>query len=230
MSDPFSEYFYNHKDNPEILKLWIEKICKLKSNENFCTLVDDWRSEGLHNDDSTLCVVEFDKKLELTITHQDDIEELIKNEKESTDEELAEQLTESCIVVCQKGQNMIGESSENMSDEPMNVGKVSEQFVEENNLGTGNNEENTVVEEKDDSIANSIQQISSHAKVSTQPDGVSASESVKEIFGRKKNELIRMFNCNNPSIDDLRKFKDKISKFLEDWQNEIVTLFVGTKK
>ena len=143
---------------------------------------------------------------------------------------MAEQLTESCIVVCQEGQNMIGESSENMSDEPMNVGKVSEQFVEENNLGTGNNEENTVLEEKEDSLVNSVQQISSHAKVSTQPDGVSASESVKEIFGRKKNELIRMFNCNNPSIDDLRKFKDKISKFLEDWQNEIVTLFVGTKK
>lgn len=124
MSDPFSEYFYNHKDNPEILKLWIEKICKLKSNEGFCSLVDDWRSKGLHNDDSTLCVVEFDKKLELTITYQDNIDELIKNEKGSTHEELAEQLPESSVAVCQEGQNMIGENSENLSAVPQD--EVSE--------------------------------------------------------------------------------------------------------
>lgn len=53
---------------------------KLKGHEDFCSLVDDWRQSGLHNDDSTLCIIEPDGSMDFNIEQEDDISSLIKAE------------------------------------------------------------------------------------------------------------------------------------------------------
>lgn len=79
VSDPFSEYLYKNKEQTEIL---IGQILKLTNHEAFCKLVDDWRTNGMHNDDSTLCVIEFDGDIKMNISHQDYISSLMQKEKE----------------------------------------------------------------------------------------------------------------------------------------------------
>ena len=79
VSDPFSDFFYKHKDNCKEL---VEQMVELTSNEDFCLLVDKWRDKGMHNDDSTLCIVEFDNQLNFNIEYSDDIAKLIIAENE----------------------------------------------------------------------------------------------------------------------------------------------------
>lgn len=86
VSDPFSEYLSKYKDKEES-SVWLKRIMSLKSHEGFCSLVDDWRCEGLHNDDSTLCIIEYDGAEALTIEFEDNIENLIQLEKSLTNEE-----------------------------------------------------------------------------------------------------------------------------------------------
>ena len=40
--------------------LYIEEILALESHEDFVKLVDKWRTQGMHNDDSTLIIVQSD--------------------------------------------------------------------------------------------------------------------------------------------------------------------------
>ena len=79
VSDPFSEYLYRNKEKAEEL---IDQLLKLENHDDYCKLVDDWRSKGMHNDDSTLCIIEFDGDIKMNISHQDDISILIQKEKE----------------------------------------------------------------------------------------------------------------------------------------------------
>ena len=84
VSDPFSEFFSVHRTGCKEL---IEQVLPLKSHDDFCRLVDNWREKGMHNDDSTLCIVEFDNSLELNVTYSDDISELITLEGEGEQNE-----------------------------------------------------------------------------------------------------------------------------------------------
>lgn len=85
VSDPFSEFFSVHHTECKDL---IEQVLLLKSHDGFCRLVDNWRDKGMHNDDSTMCIVEFDNSLELNVSYLDDISELIEQEnKEKRDEQ-----------------------------------------------------------------------------------------------------------------------------------------------
>ena len=83
VSDPFSEYFYKNKEQTEGL---VEQILRLTNHEAFCKLVDEWRAKGMHNDDSTLCVIEFDGDINMNVEHQDDISILIEEEKKDEKE------------------------------------------------------------------------------------------------------------------------------------------------
>ena len=86
VSDPFSEYIAKNQENAKEL---VEQIQKLDNHEAYCKLVDDWRTKGMHNDDSTLCVIEFDGDINLNVKKRDYISILIKEEKEK--EEKVEQ-------------------------------------------------------------------------------------------------------------------------------------------
>ena len=83
VSDPFSEFLSTHIDDGE---RYIQEIISLKTHEDFIELVDRWRDEGMHNDDSTLLIVktstidsiEFDNICDL-INKENDVED---NEQE----------------------------------------------------------------------------------------------------------------------------------------------------
>ena len=77
VSDPFSEFLSNHKEH---CSQWLRRILELKGHEDYCSLVDDWRHEGLHNDDRTLCIIEPDGSLNFNIEQEDDITMFIKKE------------------------------------------------------------------------------------------------------------------------------------------------------
>ncbi len=77
VSDPFSEFLSNHKGN---CSQWLSRILELKGHEEYCSLVDDWRQEGLHNDDSTLCIIEPDGSVDFNIEQEDDIYSLMQSE------------------------------------------------------------------------------------------------------------------------------------------------------
>lgn len=78
VSDPFSEFLSNHKEH---CNQWLTRVLELKGHEEYCLLVDDWRQEGLHNDDSTLCIIEHDGSKNFNIEREDDIYSLIESEK-----------------------------------------------------------------------------------------------------------------------------------------------------
>lgn len=78
VSDPFSEYFYKNKEQIEEL---VGQILRLTNHEDYCKLVDDWRVKGMHNDDSTLCIIEFDGDINMSVKHQDRISILMEEEK-----------------------------------------------------------------------------------------------------------------------------------------------------
>lgn len=103
VSDPFSEFLAKNADS----SVWLKRILDLSSHEEFCSLVDDWRNEGLHNDDSTLCIIEYDSKGALSITHEDKISELI---------EMSEQIT----------------AGEVQKEESQEIAKSLEENIEEN--------------------------------------------------------------------------------------------------
>lgn len=90
VSDPFSEFIYKNKTD---CKDYIQQILQLSSHSDFCTLVDDWREKGMHNDDSTLCVIEFDNSLKMNVVYKDDISILIKNEEEIVESLVAQEVS-----------------------------------------------------------------------------------------------------------------------------------------
>lgn len=77
VSDPFSDYF---QKEPEESKKLIKELLQCNNHERYCTIVDDWRKRGLHNDDSTIVIVEYNGKHDFEIMYLDEINSLIRNE------------------------------------------------------------------------------------------------------------------------------------------------------
>ena len=80
VSDPFSEFLLEHSKQGDIAK-YLQQLLSLTAHDDFETLVCEWRKEGMHNDDTTLVIVEYDKSEDFSITHQDNIVEMIDKEK-----------------------------------------------------------------------------------------------------------------------------------------------------
>ena len=77
VSDPFSEFLLEHSKQGNIAK-YVQQLLLLASHEDFESLVCEWRKEGMHNDDTTLVIVENDNTEVLTISHADNISEMIE--------------------------------------------------------------------------------------------------------------------------------------------------------
>lgn len=75
VSDPFSEFLSEHNKQGNIAK-HVQRLLSLSSHDDFETLVCEWRNNGMHNDDTTLVIVENDKSENLTIEYADKIEEM----------------------------------------------------------------------------------------------------------------------------------------------------------
>lgn len=92
VSDPFSEYFAKNKENAKEL---IEQIQRLRNHEGYCKLVNDWRAKGMHNDDSTICIIEFDNRIDFDIQYQDKIVDLIEKEIISAENKAVDKTSEA---------------------------------------------------------------------------------------------------------------------------------------
>lgn len=84
VSDPFSEFMLEHSKQGDIAK-YVQQLLSLASHDDFEALVDEWREEGMHNDDTTLVIIESDNAEALTITYADNIAEMIEKEKSFED-------------------------------------------------------------------------------------------------------------------------------------------------
>lgn len=73
VSDPFSEFLQLHSNEVD---RFLDQIYALESHEDYISLVQKWRELGMHNDDSSLVIIEFDDTDELVINHYDSLEEL----------------------------------------------------------------------------------------------------------------------------------------------------------
>lgn len=80
VSDPFSDFFMEQKKNGTESK-FLEEVLSVRSHDDFEALVSKWRAEyGMHNDDSTLLIIEHDGSDELNILSEDNIEKLIEGD------------------------------------------------------------------------------------------------------------------------------------------------------
>ena len=78
VSYPFTDFLYRNKEDNNIIK----KILKIECHEDFTALVDEFRNRGMHNDDSTIVIIEFDKEGDDVIDKIDLlIKETIEDEK-----------------------------------------------------------------------------------------------------------------------------------------------------
>lgn len=81
-TDPFTELFQKHADEPEFIKQLTIQLRKLSSHESFVELVERWRTQyQMHNDDSTIVIIDDFENQEFEISHQDNLAELAKGEE-----------------------------------------------------------------------------------------------------------------------------------------------------
>ena len=96
VSDPFSDFLFEHYKQGDIAE-YIQQLLKLSSHEDFEALVDEWRKAGMHNDDTTLVVVEPDDSDDFSLEPDiiDDINKLIEKEKKLIKEKRKEEETKA---------------------------------------------------------------------------------------------------------------------------------------
>ena len=92
VSDPFSDFLFEHYKQGDISE-YMQQLLKLSSHEDFEALVDEWRKAGMHNDDTTLVIVEPDDSDDFSIEQDkiDDINKLIEEEKRLIEEKRKEE-------------------------------------------------------------------------------------------------------------------------------------------
>lgn len=92
VSDPFSD-FLNEKKKEGNEQEFVSEIMQLTNHQDFESLVARWRDEyDMHNDDSTLVIIEYDGADDFNCVYIDDIDRLIQldNFKILIDKELTD--------------------------------------------------------------------------------------------------------------------------------------------
>ena len=87
VSDPFSDFLFEHNKQGDAA-IYMQCLLELSSHEEFEALVNEWRKAGMHNDDTTLVIVEPNDSDEFSIENDkyDDINKLIDEEKKLIEE------------------------------------------------------------------------------------------------------------------------------------------------
>lgn len=74
VTDPFAELFQLNENNLDFIKARFNELQNLTTHESFTELVEKWRDEfGMHNDDSTLILIEELTNPEFSIDHSDNL-------------------------------------------------------------------------------------------------------------------------------------------------------------
>lgn len=89
VSDPFSEFLYKHKNDCDY---FLMQLMSISTHSDYCAFVDSWREKGLHNDDSTICIISWDGLSEMVAdpSENDELSCLVKEETEAQEEALVE--------------------------------------------------------------------------------------------------------------------------------------------
>lgn len=96
VSDPFSD-FLNEKKKEKKEEEYIKELLEVDSHEKFEDLVARWRNTcGMHNDDSTLIIIEYDGSNDFNFSNIDDIQSLI-TEEQKQQERIEQQKNEVAI-------------------------------------------------------------------------------------------------------------------------------------
>lgn len=86
VSDPFSELFQKSIENKTDKQI-IEKLLSVRDQDDFCSIVESLRTDfGMHNDDSTLVIIEYDGKEDFNDEKIIVLDELIKKEQQTTEQ------------------------------------------------------------------------------------------------------------------------------------------------
>lgn len=110
VSDPFSDFLFKAKKNKEDIG-YVEELLKVDDHDSFCSLVDDFREKGMHNDDSTLIIIEYDGNEEFYVSYQDKIEKLQKEQEiisveGHSPEQECESTKNNCTKIEETGKNI----------------------------------------------------------------------------------------------------------------------------
>lgn len=77
VTDPFAELFKLYENNSDFIKERFVELHSLTSHESFAELVERWRDKyGMHNDDSTLVLIEDVSKPGFTVEYCDNLTDL----------------------------------------------------------------------------------------------------------------------------------------------------------
>lgn len=108
VSDPFSDFLLEHNKQGDISE-YIQQLLKLTSHDEFEALVDNWRIKGMHNDDTTLVIVEDDQsELISTPIIPDDLNSMIEKERKENEKQ-----KEFSLVLVDPSQQKIQEQQKN---------------------------------------------------------------------------------------------------------------------
>lgn len=140
VSDPFSDFLFEHYKQGDVAE-YMQQLLKLSSHEDFESLVDEWRKVGMHNDDTTLVIVDPDDSDVFSISALlDDIEKLIDEERKlikDKKEEKAEQIPTSVF-----NESIEGENVDNVKEEDNQESTSIEQMELPSQHDSSNNEVN----------------------------------------------------------------------------------------
>ena len=78
VTDAIAEFLNRNQGRSE----YVDEILKLDSHDAYENLISGWRKDGMHDDDCTVLIVEYDGSCEFDIAHEDNIEDLRNNETE----------------------------------------------------------------------------------------------------------------------------------------------------
>jgi len=84
-TDAISEFLYL-KQQKQQEQEYVRRLVSVSSHKEFCELVDSWRAEGMHNDDSTAVIIEIDENPEWELVAVDSLEQLIEEEENNAKE------------------------------------------------------------------------------------------------------------------------------------------------
>ena len=80
VTDALAEFLYTQKEKGNEAE-YIHQLLQIENHDGYCELIENWRgSKNLHNDDTTLLIVEYDGTSSINISFEDKLMELINKE------------------------------------------------------------------------------------------------------------------------------------------------------
>lgn len=87
VSDPIGELLFNKEKDGNAYDI-IQSFLAIDNNDDFCSLVDELRTNNnMHNDDTTIIIIEYDGSDLINIDHQDNVQDLIETENQILEEQ-----------------------------------------------------------------------------------------------------------------------------------------------